>query len=136
VFTVHQPGHWVFAGTGLAAGDTFGRDDPEESHRIVGYECDGCEWTEVDGRPTPTHRDGTPEGFAILAHAPASWNNLWSHYPGPDRPLANGGAAILGTYTRKGTVFTAGTIGWANGLRDGDRVVEQITRNVLDRLST
>jgi hypothetical protein len=31
-------------------------------------------------------------------------------------------------------VVTTGTTDWAHGLRGGDKVVEQITRNVLDRL--
>ena len=34
-----------------------------------------------------------------------------------------------------GTVFTAATTDWAHGLRGGDKAVERITRNVLDRLS-
>lgn len=134
-FTVDRPDHWAFAGTGLTAGAAFGRDHPDVQHRIVGYECDGCEWVERDGRPMPTCRDGTPEGFTILAHAPAAWKGGWANYPGPDRPRAEGGSAVLGTYTRNGTVFTVGTVGWANGLRDHDPVVERITSNVLDRLS-
>lgn len=132
-YTVCRPEHWVFAGTGLTAGSTFGRRGDEKWHSIVGYECDGCEWTEVEGLPIPTHRDGTPEGFTILAHAPAAWGDDWLVYPGPDKPRATG-AAVMGIYTRGGTVFTAGSIGWANGLRDRDPVVERITRNVLERL--
>jgi len=62
------PEHWVFAATGLKQGEEFGARD-----RIVGYECDGCEHTFVNGRPVPTTRDGTPENFLILALAPASW---------------------------------------------------------------
>jgi len=45
------------------------------------------------------------------------------------------GAAVMGIYTRGGTVFTSGTTDWAHGLRGADPHVERITRNILDRLS-
>jgi hypothetical protein len=99
----------------------------------VGYECDGCEFEMRDGLPVPTHRDGTPEGFAILATCPAKWHPddaLWYER----FPANRVGAAVLGTYTRGGTVVTAGTTDWSHGLRGKDPVVERITRNVLDRL--
>jgi len=41
----------------------------------------------------------------------------------------------MGVYTRGGTVFTAATTDWSHGLRGNDAVVENITCNVLDRLS-
>ena len=41
-YTVHRPEHWVFEGTNLSRDDTFGSENT-----IVGYECDGCEWTLV-----------------------------------------------------------------------------------------
>jgi hypothetical protein len=44
------------------------------------------------------------------------------------------GNAVMGTYTRGGTVFTAGTTDWSHGLRGGDKAVERITRNVMDKL--
>lgn len=129
-FTVHQPGHWVFAGSGLAEGDEFGGKD-----RIVGYECDGCELEWVDGRPRPTHRDGTPEGFQVLATAAARWSGEeWAWY---ERwPPGRIGNACFGLHTVAGggTVFTASTTGWANGLHGNDPVVERITRNVMERL--
>jgi hypothetical protein len=49
---------------------------------------------------------------------------------------AQPGAAVLGCYTRGGTVVTTGCTEWPRGLRGKDPVVERITRNVLDRLST
>ncbi|HET6422695.1 MAG TPA: N,N-dimethylformamidase beta subunit family domain-containing protein [Planctomycetaceae bacterium] len=128
-FTVHRPEHWLYEGTGLKAGDQFGGKDT-----IVGYECDGCEFTLKDGLPVPTHRDGTPEGFVILGSCPAKWHPddaLWYDRFPKDRV----GAAVLGTYTGGGTVVTTGSIDWAHGLRGKDPVVERITRNVLDRLS-
>jgi len=128
-YTVHRPEHWLFAGTGLKRGDEFGGKDT-----IVGYECDGCELTWRDGLPFPTHRDGTPETFEVLASAPAQWHpddcewyDRWEN--------GRKGNAVLGTYRRGGTVFTSGSTDWSHGLRGADPVVERITRNVLEKLS-
>lgn len=127
-YTVHRPEHWLFEGTGLKRGDEFGGLDT-----IVGYECDGCEFEVHDGLPVPTHRDGTPDNFQILGSCPAQWHPddalFYDRFP-KDRI----GAAILGTYTRGGTVVTTGATDWAHGLRGKDPVVERITKNVLDRL--
>lgn len=128
-YTVHRPEHWLFAGTGLEAGDAFGGQDT-----IVGYECDGCEFVWQDGLPVPTGGDGTPENFVILGTCPARWHPddaYWYERFEQGRE----GAAVLGTYTRGGTVVTTGSTDWAHGLRGGDPIVERITRNVLDRLS-
>ncbi len=152
-FTAWRPGHWAFDGTGLRYGDLFGSGDA-----IAAYEVDGCEWTlsAEDGLPVPTGRDGTPEEFTILATAPA---RLWSRHELPSRyrPSAAGDLemtaeavfgdaapehvrrlshnhAVMGTYTRGGTVFSAGTTDWSYGLDGHDPAVERITRNVLDRL--
>ncbi len=130
-FTVHRPDHWLFEGTQLESGAEFGGKDT-----IVGYECDGCEIEWRDGLPHPTHRDGTPKSFTILATAPAKWapgDSWWyEEWPGPD----HSGHAVLGLYTTEGggTVVTTGTTDWAHGLKGKDPAVERITRNVLDRL--
>ncbi len=128
-YTVHRPDHWVFAGTDLARGAEFGAKDT-----VVGYECDGCEIEWKDGLPSPTHRDGTPDTFTILATAPAKWH--------PDDCMfydrweaGRTGNAVLGVYSRGGTVFTCGSTDWSHGLRGADPKVERITRNVLDTLS-
>jgi hypothetical protein len=130
-FTVHRPDHWIFEGTSLKRGDEFGG-----KNTVVGYECDGCELEWRDGLPYPTYRDGTPESFSVLCTAPARW------HPGDSEwyeKWENGrtGAACLGLYTKPkgGTVFTSGTTDWAHGLRGGDPEVEQITKNILNRLS-
>ncbi|MHC4875925.1 MAG: N,N-dimethylformamidase beta subunit family domain-containing protein [Planctomycetota bacterium] len=128
-FKVHRPDHWLFEGTQLNRNDRFGGKDT-----IVGYECDGCEMTWKDGLPFPTHRDGTPESFTILATCPARWapgDSLWYDRFPKDRT----GAAVVGVYTNGGTVVTTGTTDWAHGLRGKDPAVMRITRNVLDRLS-
>ena len=129
-FKVHRPDHWLFGGTDLKRDDRFGGKDT-----IVGYECDGCEMTWNDGLPFPTHKDGTPESFRILATCPARWapgDSYWYDRFPKDRT----GAAVLGVYTRGGTVVTTGTTDWAHGLRGEDPTVMRITRNILDRLST
>ncbi len=151
-YTVWRPAHWVFDGTGLEYGDQFGAEDT-----IVGYECDGCEMALEDGLPVPTGRDGTPANFAILASAPATLGERIENY-GDETYIRHEdldfctervfgevteankrkimyGNAVLGVYERAGTVFTTGCTEWAYGLAGGDRFVEQITRNVLERLS-
>ena len=47
------------------------------------------------------------------------------------------GHAVLGTYTSPagGVVVTSGSTDWAHGLGGRDPEVEQITRNLLDRLA-
>ena len=54
-YTMHRPEHWIFDGTGLDYGDVLGA-----GATIVGYECDGCDFTYRDGLPYPTGTDGTP----------------------------------------------------------------------------
>ncbi len=127
-YEIHRPDHWIFANTNLKRGDRFGGQDT-----IVGYECDGCEMKIVDGLPIPTHKDGTPENFVILGTCPARWapdDAFWYDQFPKDRI----GAAVMGTYTRGGTVFTVGSTDWAHGLKGADPVVAQITKNVLDKL--
>ncbi|NDL56625.1 N,N-dimethylformamidase beta subunit family domain-containing protein [Phytoactinopolyspora mesophila] len=134
-YEVCFPEHWVFDDVQLADDNTFGRGE-----NVVGYETDAAEYTITDdGIPRATHRDGTPENFTILAHADlTSW-----------RGHGLGGYATMGIFRRNGTVFTAATTDWANGLQptsnddDGTAAtaaatagaVPQITRNVITRLS-
>ncbi|MGN6547244.1 MAG: N,N-dimethylformamidase beta subunit family domain-containing protein [Aureliella sp.] len=128
-YEIHRPDHWILAGTGLKAGDRFGGKDT-----IVGYECDGCEMRWEDGLPYPTSRDGTPENFTIIGTCPARWaagDSVWYERFPKDRI----GAAVMGVYTRGGTVFTCGSTDWAHGLKGNDPAVAQITANILDRLS-
>ena len=47
-YTIHRPEHWLFDGTGLDYGDVLGA-----AATIVGYECDGCDFTYRDGLPVP-----------------------------------------------------------------------------------
>jgi hypothetical protein len=152
-YTVWRPDHWIFEGTRLRYGDAIGLADA-----IVAYEVDGCELTTGDdGLPIPTHADGAPDTLEILATAPA---RLWARNEQPSRYADEPGElefaaasvfgddwaahvhrlehnhAVMGAFTTPGggTVFNAGVTDWAYGLEDG--AVEQITRNVLRRLST
>ena len=153
-YTVHRPDHWLFDGTGIGYGDVLGA-----ASTLVGYECDGCDFTMRDGLPYPTGSDGTPANFEILASVPAAHftRTTSTRPPHPDEPseieflaarlfatrepeaverIAHG-YAMLGTYTAPsgGVVVTSGSTDWAHGLTGRDPQVEQITRNVLDRLS-
>ena len=124
-YQVQHHDHWVFAGTGLSDGDTFG-----EYEQLVGYECDGANYDRADGPPFhPKGDDGTPANFLILGVGdarPVVPPELW--------PNANY-AATMGVYVRNGTVFTAGTIDWPRVVaKNNEGNTVQITRNVLRRL--
>jgi hypothetical protein len=130
-YTAHRPDHWLFAGTGVKRGDAFGAKLPQ--YKVVGYECDGCELTWKDGLPFPTHKDGTPENFEVLATCPARWHpDDCEWYEKWEKGRT--GQAVVGTYTRGGTVVTVGTTDWSHGLRGNDPVVTRVTKNVLDKL--
>jgi hypothetical protein len=130
-YITHRPDHWLFAGTNLKRGDRFGADLPK--YKVVGYECDGCELVWKDGLPFPTHADGTPKNFEVLATCPARWHpDDCEWYEKWEKGRT--GQAVLGTYTRGGTVVTVGSTDWSLGLRGNDPAVVRITRNVLDKL--
>jgi hypothetical protein len=152
-YTIHRAEHWLFDGTGIGYGDVLGA-----AATAVGYECDGCDFTYRDGLPYPTGRDGTPANFEILGTAPAAhFTRTTSVRPTPDdqpseiefiasrlfgsrsdedvERIAHG-HAVLGTYTAPsgGVVITSGSTDWTHGLAGRDPQIEQITRNILDRL--
>jgi hypothetical protein len=79
-----------------------------------------------NGVPVVTGSDGSPRNFVVLASADLSGFT------------AQPGKATLGLYYNRGVVFTASTTNWVHGLaadRGDIPAVQQITRNVLDRLS-
>jgi hypothetical protein len=152
-YNVHRPGHWHFEGTGLEYGDLLGA-----AATIVGYECDGCDFTVVDGLPVPTGVDGCPDDFEILATAPAApFDRATSMRPiregerselefnafcvlGDDgaescERLAHG-HGVLGAYRHPGggEVVTSGCTDWAHGLAGRDPDVETITHTILKQL--
>jgi hypothetical protein len=106
-YTVRQADHWVFEGTGLHDGQTFGAQD-----RLVGYE--------VDGLPPK------PNGLVLLADTPRleDWEMGGAGAMGLYQPHADGGF-----------VFNGGTTDWARVLGNKHAqshvIVDQITRNVL-----
>ncbi len=154
-YTVHRADHWMFEGADLDYGDVLGADAT-----VVGYECDGCDFTSRDGLPYPTGVDGTPTNFEILATAPAAHftrttasRPVPAGVPAEDEFIASRlfgtrdpaaveriahGHAVLGTYVSAagGTVVTSGSTDWVWGLAQRDPQIEQITRNILDRLRT
>ncbi len=155
-YTVHRPGHWAFDRLKLAVGDVVGAEA-----LAVGYEVDGCALEFAGGLPEPTGEDGAPESLEVLATAPARLISitddvceapeaLWASVQPPGdlewtammlfgdasaESVARiaAGHCVMASFTRgRGTVFNAGSADWAYGL-DGDRTVQQITRNVIDR---
>lgn len=151
-YEVHRPGHWLFDGTGLGRGDLLGAGGV-----VVGYECDGCELTLVDGLPVPTGSDGCPDHTVVLATAPACGFtrlnaarpvaddalsevefNAWRVFDDTaEAPRLENGHAVLAV--REGdagrrTVVAAGCTDWVWGLAGGDTAVETITTNLLRRL--
>lgn len=108
-FVVHQPRHPLLRGLDLRDGDRFGGDCA-----LAGYECDGA----------PAQSD-----LDVLAVASLN------HWPEKDEcgERAPDGHAALGVRRHgKGRIFTASTADWARAMACSDRVVEAITRNVLD----
>ncbi|HEU4620400.1 MAG TPA: N,N-dimethylformamidase beta subunit family domain-containing protein, partial [Gammaproteobacteria bacterium] len=137
-YAVQDEKHWAFAGTGLARGDRFGEHSRPP---LVGYECDGAPLASIDEATglaelaPDRERFGTPESFRALAVGTLASD--WQELPPREHEPAGGGihAAVMGVYSRGGTVFTAGTTDWAQALESrGDPRIETITRNVLDRL--
>lgn len=149
-YTIYQPDHWIFDGTDTTYGDLIGTKSV-----IVGYECDGCDFTMANGIPTPTGSDGTPSDFQIIGIAPAehfnrtnaprppkgdamsevefiSWRALGERSEEAAAALAHG-HCMMGMHEPGGFVFTAGTTDWAWGLTGQDPLVERITANLMDR---
>ncbi len=118
-YKVRFADHWVFAGTDLKNGDSFGGNE-----KILGHETDACDFIEVGGVPQVTGKDGTPANFVILATADLrDW-----------RSSGRGGYATMGLYRRNGTVFNAATIDWWRALNHSGSPENQITRNIITRL--
>jgi hypothetical protein len=115
-YSVKAESHWVFAGTGLSKDEAFGfYTGPDGQCRtVLGPETDFT----VSG--------DTPRSFCVLAEM-----NDGSK---PGNPVT--ATMVISEGQRgAGTVFSAATIDWVLGLTDtGDTPVDQITRNVLQRL--
>jgi hypothetical protein len=115
-WTVRVPSHWIYEGTNVVLGSTFGRETvgPEVGGTL--FNCDPSNGNIIGADAS----SGTPLNYHILAWTPASE-----------------GTGTLGIYTNSagGAVFNAATQRWVFGLRD-DPVVSRMTRNVIDLLIT
>lgn len=115
-YTVTDETHWVFADTGLSNGDAFG----------FYIRADGQIRT-VLGPETDTTGADTPGPFRVLAQ-------MKDGSTADDRATAT--MVISEGQPDRGTVFSAATIDWVLGLTSGGETpIDQITRNVLERLS-
>ncbi len=99
--------HWVFAGTGLRAGDLFGRESLHE--RVPGG---------ASGHETDKRSPSSPANVHLLAQG--------------TNPDAGGADMVLFDTPSGGAVFSVGSICWPSSLLVDDGV-SRITRNVLER---
>ncbi|MGH3385617.1 MAG: N,N-dimethylformamidase beta subunit family domain-containing protein [Nocardioidaceae bacterium] len=109
-YEVVAPDHWVFAGTGVSAGDLVG--DESLNTRIPGG---------ASGHETDKRSPSSPPDLEVVARG-----------TNPD-----GGGAEIATYSTSsgGAVFAAGSISFVTSLPI-DRVLSQVVRNVLERFLT
>jgi hypothetical protein len=117
-YSVVDAGHWVFAGTGLKKGDPFGVYG--DGRTVVGSETD-------------VRNAQSPAGLQTVA--------LVQFHDSPPYKVCGANAvcevATMVVFTRGGTVFDASTNDWTLGLSQNSNPgpIDQITRNVFDRLS-
>jgi hypothetical protein len=113
-YDVAMSDHWIFDGTALAAGGTFGYQSG-----IIGYEADAGVYDET-GQPV----NPSPKNLLTLATADLeAWVNT-----------GNRRAGLTAYRRQQGCVLSASTTGWGQGLRNGDDpAVERITLNMLRR---
>jgi hypothetical protein len=122
-FRVKRADHWIFAGTGLTNGATFG-----------GYSTTpgGPEDRSVAGPESDRVQHGGPNGLT----SPANFTLASIYEPSSDS-LEVGTMGIFQPTSDSGLVFNAPTLNWALGLsRDPNtwNVVDQITLNVISKL--
>jgi len=117
-YRVEAPEHWVFAGTGLAAGDLFGRRSAYRAEPWIDF------WTSYRN---PTGGMGASGVFMSKVHAAG----------GPVRILARGqnaeggGHMVYRDTPAGGWVFASGSEAF-NGALGDDPVVQGIVANLLD----
>ncbi|WP_409344834.1 N,N-dimethylformamidase beta subunit family domain-containing protein [Paenibacillus sp. MBLB4367] len=129
-WTVAKPEHWVFAGTGMKAGDSI--------PGLIGWEYHGLPAKEIAGLEILAHSD-------LVGHQPEALECA----DGTLRVGDGKHAAVIYPGPRNNWVFNAGTIWWAEGLSNPpghipasgtfgrvlgpDSRVQQMTRNLLAR---
>ena len=131
-FVCTAPEHWVYAGTGMAAGDSI--------RRLVGQEYDGF-WPQY-----------APPNTQVISASPVTSNatrnsSVYGPVPSNDPTAATANATVY-TAASGATVFAAGTIQWSWGLDSWgnpdyqgyhtppDPRVGVMTANILDRLGS
>ncbi len=132
-YSVAQPDHWVFEGTGLYLNDSFGTIINELGKRdtIMGHETDSAQYVmSAAGVPEVTGKDGTPLDTKILAYCDLT------DWPGTTRNGQSGKATMaIRELSGGGVVFSAGTVNWGGALTDyGATIVDRITENLILRL--
>jgi hypothetical protein len=155
-FTVVEPEHWAFEGTGLRVGDNFGADV-----KLIGHEADGLLLDYDSSPPRLTMSDGALAGTQLLAYADCrEWGeydfSVWPPRRRPGEQVSNcafGGSVTMIHRHREdageGMLFVAPVNDWAFGLtrsldwtdtrnvepevREANPTVVQVTRNVLAR---
>jgi hypothetical protein len=136
-YRVQEESHWVFEGSRLCNGDSFGGDTWPP---LIGYECDGAPLEHIDsvGRVTlhlAAGSRGTPAGLKILGAA--QLDTRWQDLPAREEHPPGSGihAATMILYQDPGTVFNAATTDWVTVLASGQcPFIDRISHNVLRRL--
>jgi len=126
-YTLQHRGHWILEQVKKSVIGEHYTDGTQAA--LIGYECDGAKVTKQNGIITPTSEYGTPANFLVLGYA--QLDESWEDNADVDTQHM----PTMGVYTNPGTMFTVGTVDWARVLASGGEPdVEQITRNVLNRL--
>ena len=154
-YTIHRPDHWLFEGTGLdvrrRARRRRRRSWATSATAATSPTSTACPCPPAPTARRPTSRSSAPRrpptSTATTAtrppkpHEPSELEFIAARLFGTRDPAAAAriahGHAVLGSYVARsgGTVVTSGSTDWAHGLAGRDPQVEQITRNLLDRLS-
>jgi hypothetical protein len=120
-YTVYNCHHWIYNGTGLGDGDSFGWQND-----IVGYEVDGALFNWQNGFPVVSGADESPVNYKVLGISPATNLTGTQH-----------GHGTMGVFQCPGGgwVFNTATTDWADGLAS-DSLVQKITANIIHRFSS
>jgi len=127
-YTLQHRDHWILQNVQKnIIGAMYENGEPAG---LIGYECDGALAELENGVVVASSEGGTPDNFLILGYA--ELDGSWEDGP-PDLDTQN--MATMGVYTNPGTMVTVGTVDWVRVLESGqEKDVEQITRNILNRL--
>ena len=129
-YAVERADHWVFAGTGLSAGDKFGLYSIGNLDGVTGPLGEHATFkiprVSVLGSETDVWVGQPSQDFTRLAAVVDSTGN----------EIATMAIfSLKGAAANHGTVFTASTINWVLGLsQGGGNPMDIITRNVISRL--